>query len=293
MASFSPWNPKTYHARSNSLPLRPHPTITQLDEHLCRLRASESGSSSSSLICQKLSGLQDIYDCVDKLLQLQLTHQAIVQEHHQKWAEELSDGSLRLLDLCGIAKDALSQTKECAHDLQSIMRRKRGDERALKNEVRKYFSSRKVIRKTIQKALEGMGSMCADRKHESLALVSKLREVEAATLAVFESLLSHLAGAKSQSKTSSWSLVSKLVHPKRVASAVEVSETNEVEMLETALHSLINEKTSKSEYSTHFQNAQNFVGRLESSIDDLEERLECLFRLLIKTRVSLLNIFNH
>ncbi|XP_041010589.1 uncharacterized protein LOC121254562 [Juglans microcarpa x Juglans regia] len=291
MAS-SPLNLKAYHARSNSLPSRPHPAITQLDEHLCSLRASESGSSSSS-ICHKLSGLQDVHDSVDKLLQLPLTQQAFVQEHHQKWAEELSDESLILLDLCGIAKDALSQTKERTHDLQSIMRRKRGDEMALKNEVRKYLSSRKVIRKAIQKALKGMESMCADKKHESLALVSILREVEAATLAVFESLLSYLAGAKSQSKSSSWSVVSKLVHPKRVASAVEVRETNELEMLETALHSLNNQKTSKSEYSTHFENVQNFVRRLESSIEDLEERLECLFRLLIKTRVSLLNIFNH
>lgn len=111
MAS-SPLNLKAYHARSNSLPSRPHPAITQLDEHLCRLKASESGSSSSSSsICHKLSGLQDVHDAVDKLLQLPLTQRAFVQEHHQKWAEELSDGSLRLLDLCALPKMPCHKSK--------------------------------------------------------------------------------------------------------------------------------------------------------------------------------------
>jgi len=37
----------------------------------------------------------------------------------------------------------------------------------------------------------------------------------------------------------------------------------------------------------------NLLGKLEPIFQDLEEGLECLFRGLIKTRVSLLNILNH
>uniref|UniRef100_A0A2N9GXD4 Integrase catalytic domain-containing protein n=1 Tax=Fagus sylvatica TaxID=28930 RepID=A0A2N9GXD4_FAGSY len=97
-----------HHARSNSLPSEPHPLITQIDEHLCRLKTSEVTSSS---ICHKLSGLQDLHDCVDKLLLLPLTQQAFIQDHHRKWFDQLLDGSLKLLDICSIAEDALLEMK--------------------------------------------------------------------------------------------------------------------------------------------------------------------------------------
>ena len=54
--------PKTsYHARSISLPSRPHPLIPQIDEHLCGLRTSEATSSSSSMT-QKLRSLENLYE---------------------------------------------------------------------------------------------------------------------------------------------------------------------------------------------------------------------------------------
>ncbi|KAL3580862.1 hypothetical protein D5086_018697 [Populus alba] len=75
-------NQKTgFHARSNSFPSRLNPVITQLDEHLCRSRASEGACTSSSL-GGKLSSLQDLHDCVNKLLFLPLNQQAIAQENN-------------------------------------------------------------------------------------------------------------------------------------------------------------------------------------------------------------------
>ena len=63
----------SYHVRSNSLPSRPHPVIPEFDEQLCRLRAFEATSSSASTsISNKLNGLQDLLDCVDRLLLLPL-----------------------------------------------------------------------------------------------------------------------------------------------------------------------------------------------------------------------------
>jgi hypothetical protein len=122
MASSS--NQKTgFHARSNSFPSRLNPAITQLDEHLRRSRASEGACTSSSL-GGKLSSLQDLHDCVNKLLFLPLNQQAIAQENNGKLIEELLDGSLQVLDLCNTAKDALLQTKESVHELQSILRRR-------------------------------------------------------------------------------------------------------------------------------------------------------------------------
>ena len=114
------------YTRWNSLPSKPHPLISEFDDHLCRLRASEAASLSPSLTGNRLNGIQDLHDCVNKLLQLSFTQQALAQDQHKTWVDELLHESLWLLDLCGIAKDALLQTKECTHQLQSIMRRRWG-----------------------------------------------------------------------------------------------------------------------------------------------------------------------
>ncbi|EXB95390.1 hypothetical protein L484_014363 [Morus notabilis] len=45
--------------------------------------------------------------------------------------------------------------------------------------------------------------------------------------------------------------------------------------------------------NTLAENAQNELQKLEMCIQDLEEGVENLYRSLIKTRVSLLNILNH
>ncbi|XP_050363958.1 uncharacterized protein LOC126782703 [Argentina anserina] len=263
-----------FHTRSNSFPSRPHPILQEVDEHLCRLRSSEATSTSSSSISHKLSGLQDLHECVDRLLQLPL-HQALAQEQHQKWANELLDGSLQLLDVCSVAKDALSQTKECIQDLQSIIRRRHGDESAvLTSEARKYLTSRKTVRKVLHKALDNLKA-CSSFNKEEVTIVCKLREVAAVTVSVFESVLSFISGP---SKPSSWSLVSKIVQLKKVA-CEEEAKVNEFAEVDAALKSL--------------KSAHNQLNNLESCIQDQEEGLETLFRQLLKTRVSLLNILNH
>ncbi|PQM36033.1 uncharacterized protein Pyn_25744 [Prunus yedoensis var. nudiflora] len=281
-----------FHTRSNSFPSRPHPVLQEVDELLCRLRSSEANSASSSSISHKLSGLQDLHDCVDRLLQLPLTQQALAQVQNEKWANELLDGSLRLLDVSSSAKDAILQTKECVQDLQSIIRR-RGGETGLTSEVRKYLSSRKMVKKAIQKAMKNLKGTenrstfsSLNKDDETFSVVSKLREVEAITLAVFESLLSFISGPKSQ--PSSWSLVSKMMQSKKVA-CEEATEINEFAEVDAALNSLIRHKASK----PSADDAHNQLDQLELCIQDQEEGLECLFRQMIKTRVSLLNILNH
>ncbi|KAM4080527.1 hypothetical protein ACJW30_11G023600 [Castanea mollissima] len=281
-----------HHFRSNSFPTRAHPLISEFNEQLSRLRCSEATSSSSASLSQKLLGLQDLHNCVDNLLLLPFA-QALAQEQNQKWFNELLDGSLRLLDVCGIARDALLQTKECTRELQSTLRRRHGSKMALARQVEKYLASRKVVKKAMKKALKGMQTKFNSKKNEDLAIVSLLKELEAVTILVFESLLTFIDGPKLQSKSSSWFVVSKLVHPKRIACEGEETDANEFEKVDAALQTLISHKTSKSDYSIHVQNAQNGMGKLESSIQDVEEVLECLSRRLVKTQVSILNIHNH
>ncbi|XP_023923853.2 uncharacterized protein LOC112035262 [Quercus suber] len=281
-----------HHFRSNSFPTRAHPLISEFNDQLSRLRGAETTSSSSTSLFQQLIGLQDLHDCVDNLLLLPCT-QDLAQEQHHKWFNELLDGSLRLLDVSEFARDALIQTKECTREFQSTLCRRRGSKMELTSEIEKYLASRNVIKKATQKALKSMQTKLYSKKNEDLAMVSMLKELEVVTVMVFESLLNFIAGTKLQSKSSGWYVVSKLVHPKKIACEGKETDANEFDKVDVALQSLISHKTSKSDYSIHIQNVQNWMGKLESSIEDVEEVLEGFSRRLVKTRVSFLNILNH
>ncbi|KAK7341469.1 hypothetical protein VNO80_24399 [Phaseolus coccineus] len=285
-----------FHARSNSLPSRSHPLILQCNEHLDRLKASHETSSSSSPISHKLGGLQDLHECVEKLFQLPLTQEALHRESQEKWVDELLNGSLRLLDVCTTAKDSLLHTKECMRELQSMMRRRKGGEVELRAEIKKFLTSRKVVKKAISKALAnlkgGSTRKCslslANKDNQTVALINLLENVEVVTLSTFQTLL-HLISGTTQSKSSNWILVSKLLQTKKVGCS-KLADEREFAQLDEALQSCMFSQTSKFE---NMSNLQNQLEKVESLVQDLEEGFEFLFRRLIKTRVSLLNILNH
>ncbi|KAF8101506.1 hypothetical protein N665_0204s0004 [Sinapis alba] len=249
----------SFHVRSNSYPSRQHPQATHVDEQLTRLRSSEAASSSS--ICQRLSNLQDLYDSLEKMIRLSITNQALSQEQ----IEKLLDGSLKSLDLCNISKDALSQMKEGLTEIQSILRRKRGD---LSSEVKKYLSSRKSLKKTFQKVVKNLKVGQNKESQESLDVFG---EAEAATIALFQSLFSFMSGSNACAK---WSLVSKLMNQNKINFEGEANEFTVVDL------EFQSEKSLKIEV----------VKILESCIQDLEDGLESLSKSLIKYRVSILNI---
>ncbi|MBA0607689.1 hypothetical protein Godav_019958 [Gossypium davidsonii] len=204
MASSTLNQKSNFHARSNSLPSRPHPLVlvTQIDEHLCRLKSNESASSSSSSMSQKLSGLSNLYELVDNLLQLPLTQKSLAQQCNDK------------------------QAKEDTQQLPSILRRRRGDEAGFTYEAKEYFASRKKAKKLRNKSQEACKCGFALLENDAEAAFSMLGE------------------------------------------------------------------TRKSGKMSH-DDAQIELQKLESSIQDLGDGVECLLRLLVKTRVSVLNILTH
>ncbi|XP_058213856.1 uncharacterized protein LOC131325554 [Rhododendron vialii] len=284
--SSSPLRSKSYHARSVSLPSRSHPLIPQFSEHLCRLSTSEATSSSLPSISNRLSGLENLYDCVDDLLLLPQTQQRLARESNEKWAGEALDGYLRLLDACAATKDIFLQTKDDVKDQLSVLRRKRDA-----SDIGGYLASRKKAKKVIQKLLKDLKSIenkdtlnvpALDKDHESVATFSMLKEVEAVTVSALESLLCYTLGTNVQSRRSGWSLVSKLIHHQRATCQAKETFISEFEKLDAAVHSPIN-----------FETMQNQLGELELSIQVVEEVLERLLRRLIRTRVSFLNILNN
>ncbi|CAE5985705.1 unnamed protein product [Arabidopsis arenosa] len=195
--------------------------------------------------------------------------QALAQEHNKKAVEQLLDGSMKILDLCNISKDALSQMKEGLMEIQSILRRKRGD---LSGEIQKYLGSRISLKKSFQKVLKSLKAKqdqeCND---ESPAMFV---EAEAVTMALFDSLFFFMSGSKTCDK---WSVVSKLMNKKKVSSETQANEFTKVE------------SEFQSEKTLKMEDVQN----LESCIQDLEDGLESLSKSMIKYKVSILNILGH
>ncbi|XP_022762104.1 uncharacterized protein LOC111307998 [Durio zibethinus] len=252
MAS-SPLNQKSnFHACSNSLPSRRHPLIPQIDEHIYRLKSNEAASSSSSSIGQKLSGLRDLYELFDSLLQLPLSQNSFAQQCNDKQVNELLNGSLRLLDVCGLAKDALMRAKEDTQELQSILGRRRGDEAGFTDEAKAYLASRKKAKKLINKSLRDLKSKC-DLENEVEVTIR--------------------IGTKMQPKSSKWSFLSKLMHSKRVTCGGEATGTNEFEKVDAVFGALIGHQNRKSSYMST-ENAQIELQKLASSIQDLEDGVE-------------------
>lgn len=274
----------SFHVRSTSLPSSSHPLVINAEERLERLKSSQATSSSS--ICHNLTGLVELYDSVDDVLQLSKTS---LQE---KRVEEVMDGSLRLLDFCGSIRDALSQMKENVQELESSFRRKRGDS-GVSNEVNAYMISKNRLNKLIYKSLVDLKRMelsCTTRCLEKDSLSSMFGEIEGISLVVFNSLLTFISQPKGRSK--SLSFVSKLLQSKRVSCEGE-EYMSEVEKLDM---DLLVFKSKSSKKDINLQQVQNMLKKMhtfEMNVQELEEGMEVVFRRLVKTRVSLLNIFNN
>ncbi|MED6183475.1 hypothetical protein PIB30_038154 [Stylosanthes scabra] len=284
------------HNRSNSVPSAPHPLISQFEEHFQRLKASEAASS-SSIISSKLNCLHALYECTDKVLQLQTVQQELRSESCKTSVDELLEGSLMLLDVCAAVKDVLVQSTESIQGLQSAVRRKRRGESALKSEGDKYLSLRKKAKKTIQNALEsfkgfkkGFSSLTSSNtEDEFVSMIRSLKEAEFVTLIQLESLLSFVSGLRAKPKMRSWIAVSKFMQPKRVCCDSDQSNMNEFEKVDAELQSLFQKHSSV----VSVQSFQNSMENLEVGIKNLDSGIEKLERQLIRTRVSLLNIYNY
>ncbi|XP_074314626.1 uncharacterized protein LOC141649853 [Silene latifolia] len=271
-----------YHARSISLPSRPHPVAEQLDERLSRLRSSQSTSTSSPSVSNGLNGLTDLYSSIDEFLQLPLNQQTLSQTHDSKWADQVLDGSLRLLDICSASRDALQESRESLKDVQSALRRRCSGELSITSEATEYLNTRRSVKKDIKKCLKNL-KPATDLKDETHATVSLLKDVQAMTADTLKSLVSYISG----SQKGGWSVVAKLINKNNSKQVATCSAFDDVD---ASLNSLICQKKSGIS-SSQIENLTSQILKLETEIQDVDEALESLFRYLVKTRATLLNIF--
>jgi hypothetical protein len=95
-----------YHVRSNSFPSQSHPSSTRIEQDLNKIKTWEATSTSTSdSITNGLSMLEDLYISLEDLLNMASTQKAISHHQGEKSVEELLDGSVKILDICGITRD--------------------------------------------------------------------------------------------------------------------------------------------------------------------------------------------
>ncbi|WCJ31199.1 hypothetical protein M5689_012708 [Euphorbia peplus] len=260
----------SFHQRSISLPSISHPLIISIKEQLCNLKALDSLSTP-----QKLNGLKNLFECVDDFLQLPISQKIL---SHGK---DALNGSLHILDICDTVRDLFAQMKENVKELELSLRRRKGNS-SFTAEVEAFMISRKNLNKVIckfQRNLRNKGRILSEASMENKSL-DMLTSVEETSVTVFESILSII----SQPKSSTWSIVSKLLQSK------DETEATEMKKIEQELLVL---KSSKDIKHEHVQNLVKGLKEMESSFQQVEEELECVYRQLLKTRVSLLNILNN
>ncbi|KAL0351659.1 UNVERIFIED_CONTAM: hypothetical protein Scaly_1554600 [Sesamum calycinum] len=210
------------HVRSNSLPSKSHPIVNDVEDQLCRLRSSEGTSTSATSVNENLASLRDLHEGISNLIQMPSTQQALCHENSEKWANKLLEESLGLVDLCAFARDVLSLTKGSVQDLQSSIRRNRG-EAAMENGIKAYMTSRKKINKMVKKFIKNFQNFdkkCTallDEESDLKAIVT-IQKTEAFGYSVLKSVLILLSGENGRSKKRNWSFLSKFTRTSSVDS---------------------------------------------------------------------------
>ncbi|OIT38530.1 PREDICTED: uncharacterized protein LOC109239292 [Nicotiana attenuata] len=167
---------------------------------------------------------------------------------------------MRFLDICETTRELVSQFKENVKDVQSLLRRRKGD-----FSITNYTSFRKKMKKdaknlvTILKKMDHEVVDVMEVDQLVSAVIGVLREVSTMGISVFQMVLVFLSAPVSK-PINKWSLVSRLVNKG------DQDNVNEIESADFALNSLF--KCGSSEVEK-IQFAQN---RLEN----LEAHFECI-----------------
>ncbi|CAL5188215.1 unnamed protein product [Lathyrus oleraceus] len=278
-----------YHVRSNSFPSQSHPSSTRIEQELNKFKTREATSTSDS-ITNGLSMLEDLYISLEDLLNMASIQKVISHHQGEKFVEELLDGSIKILDICGITRDTLLEIRENVQSLHSSLRRRKGDS-SIEKSVSEYKFFSKKMKKNVTKLISSLkhmeckfgASSLLNQDQDVVVVINVLREVIVMNMSLFQSILSFLA---SKSKAIKWMKMAKLVHRKEVSCEENLESFNELQCVEASLRTLLREGSDASKMRATHESLE----ALENAVERIENGLESVFRRLVKTRVCLLNI---
>ncbi|KAL1225529.1 hypothetical protein V5N11_026039 [Cardamine amara subsp. amara] len=280
------------HVRSISLPSRSHPSTAAIEETIDKLLITMNTTmTSSESVYSGLAGLEDLYDCTEDFLKMSSTQSVLSFNDEKKkkikgeFMEEMLGGSLRLMDICNVSRDLMVETHEHVLGLQSCVRRKKdvdvdvsgyvGFRKNMKKEVKKLLISLKNINVGLVMRAHVRGQ---DSDFHLLAVIHAMRRVVSMTGSVLKSFLEFLSGRQNGNdlkiKLALVLMNKQLDHDKVVK--------NELENLDSAI---CGDSISLEDLHMKLEKVEVWIGRFENS-------LEGLFRGLIRTRASLLNIIS-
>ncbi|XP_004233753.1 uncharacterized protein [Solanum lycopersicum] len=281
MATFSSKSNK----RSISLPSRSHPATENIEEELTKLKTWEfSASPTAEAVYNGLVGFGEVHRCMGDLLNLPSTLQALSQCQNKKWVDEILDKSVRFLDICGTTRELVSQLEENVKDVQSSLRRRKGD-----LSINNYTTFRKKMKKEAKSLITALKRMDHEEVVDVMeiddqlvsAVIRVLREVATIGISVFQMVLSFLS-APICKPISKWSLVSRLVNK-----GGDQENVNEIESVDAALSTLPKCDPNETE---KIQFVLSKLERVEAHFECIENGLDNIFRCLIRSRSTLLNI---
>lgn len=224
--------------------------------------------------------LRELHDCANDRLHI---HSPTIQQalvHQEKWVHEISESAMRILDVCSSTKDVILLLKQHLQDLQSTFRRSSivgESETGFESKLEAYHMYGNKLKKEMAKWLRSLRGMKERKKKKKnklmtisslVAVGNVLGEVREITISIVESLQALLSIPRPRpTGSSTLPILMKLIL------GVMSNQMNSV----WTVYERYDAKTFEA---------------VEMAIDDIGFQLDSIFRRLIQTRVSLLNILS-